>query len=94
VGLGGIHWIAAADLGAQYDVFHIETDAHDIILAHGVAVETFIDYTARAAFDNHAEYVALYGEDRTVAELDLARISTARMLPASLKARLTALHAA
>jgi hypothetical protein len=42
----------------------------------------------RQAFDNYAEYVELYGEERIITEMPLPRISTARLLPPTLKARL------
>ncbi len=42
----------------------------------------------RAAFDNHAEYLDLYGSERIIPEMAQPRISTARLLPDALKARL------
>ena len=76
------------DLPERVTVYHIETEAHDVILAEGTPAETFIDYAGRQAFDNYAEYVALYGADRAIAENPAPRISSARMLPAALCARL------
>lgn len=70
--------------------YHIETEEHDVVIANGVPAETFVDYVGRRAFDNYAEYVGLYGQDRNIAEMPLARISSARMLPAALRARLAA----
>ncbi len=77
-----------AMLEAEYVIYHIETEDHDVILAEGTPVETFIDYVARRAFDNYSEYLELYGEDRTVPEMVYPRISSARMLPQDLKRRL------
>ena len=76
------------DLPERVTVYHIETEAHDVILAEGTPAETFIDYAGRQAFDNYAEYVALYDADRPIAEHPAPRISSARMLPAALCARL------
>ena len=76
------------DLPERVTVYHVETEAHDVILAEGTPAETFIDYAGRQAFDNYAEYVALYGADRAIAENPAPRISSARMLPAALCARL------
>jgi hypothetical protein len=45
-------------------------------------------------FDNYAEYVDLHGDDRTIPEMDLPRISAARLVPATLKARLDGARAA
>ena len=82
------------DLPERVTVYHIETENHDIILAEGTPVETYIDYAGRQAFDNYAEYVALYGADRPIAENPAPRISSARMLPAALCARLGVRRAA
>ena len=83
-----IYWVPLAELGERVTVYHVETENHDIILAEGAPTETYIDYAGRQAFDNYAEYVALYGADRAIAENPAPRISSARMLPAALCARL------
>jgi hypothetical protein len=44
--------------------------------------------SGRRAFDNHADYLALYGEDTAIPEMARPRITSARMLPATLRARL------
>ena len=66
----------------------METEAHDVIIANGASSETFIDVTDRRAFNNYDEYVALYGIERIIPEMDRPRISARRMLPARIKARL------
>jgi hypothetical protein len=82
----GIEWLAIRD---DCTVYHIETDHHDIILADGAAVETFVDYVGRQAFDNHDEYVALYGTELgPIPENTAPRITTARMVPQPVRARL------
>jgi hypothetical protein len=91
---GSIDFVPLAELGESYTVYHVETEAHDIILAEGTPAETFIDYAGRQAFDNHAEFVALYGEDDTIVENSAPRITTARQVPAALRARLGGLQAA
>lgn len=74
--------------------YHIETDVHDVVMANGAPAETFVDHSERRVFDNFAEYVALYGDERAIYEMDLARISAARLVPPHIKARLaTALSA-
>lgn len=77
-----------SDLPARVTYYHVETEDHDVILAHGAPTETFISYVGRAAFDNHADYLALYGADRGMAELPLPRITCTRQLSAALRARL------
>ncbi len=68
--------------------YHIETDNHDVILANGAPAETYVDYIARRAFDNHAEYLALYGEENPIREMPLPRVSAARLVPPAIRARL------
>ncbi len=83
-----IAFVPLADLPPQVTYWHVETEAHDAILANGAAAETFVDYVGRRAFDNHAEYLALYGAERIIAEMPHPRISSRRQLPAALAARL------
>ena len=83
-----IDYVPLGELGDSYTVYHVETENHDVILAEGVPAETFIDYVARRAFDNYAEYLDLYGEDRTIAEAPYPRISSARQVPEALRQKL------
>lgn len=76
------------DRPERVTVYHIETEAHEVILAEGTPAETYIDYAGRRVFDNYAEYVALYGEERGIVENPAPRVTCARMLPPALKARL------
>ncbi len=80
--------VPKSELGASYAVYHIETEDHEIILANGAPAETFIDNVSRRVFDNFAEYQALYGEEVEMTELPLPRATTARQLPAAIRARL------
>lgn len=82
-----IRWVPEAQ-AAGVTVYHIETEAHEVIVANGAATETFIDYTGRQGFDNFAEYLALYGAERIYPEMDRPRITSARMLPEALRALL------
>lgn len=70
--------------------FHVETGAHELILAAGAPAETFVDNGTRTAFDNHPEYTALYRSAPAMAELPLPRAMSARQLPAHIRARLFA----
>lgn len=81
----GIEWVPLSDLPDRFTVYHIETAAHDVILANGAAAETYIDYIARSSFDNHAEYLALYGAEPAIPEMPMPRVSSARLLPASVR---------
>ncbi|WP_428927067.1 Hint domain-containing protein [Marinibacterium sp. SX1] len=85
---GSIRWEPVAGLGERMTYYHVETEAHDVILANGAPAESYIDYVGRQAFDNYAEYLALYGEDRRITEMALPRVSSARLVPAAIRARL------
>lgn len=83
-----IRFVALADMPATFTYYHIETEAHDEILANGAPVETFVDYVGRKGFDNYDEYVALYGCDRIIPEMKRLRISSRRQLPRELLERM------
>jgi hypothetical protein len=84
----GIAFVPLADLPPAVTYWHVETAAHDVVLANGAPAETFIDYVGRKAFDNHREYLDLYGCERIIPEMPAPRISSRRQLPAALAARL------
>ena len=83
-----IDFVPMAELEDRFTVYHIETEAHDVILANGAASETFVDAATRANFDNHQEYLDLYGADRIIPEMDRPRITSPRTLPKSLREKL------
>jgi hypothetical protein len=57
----GITIVAGARPELQsIDYYHVELDGHDVILAEGLAVESYLGGD-RSSFDNVGEYVALYG---------------------------------
>jgi len=80
--------VPLSEFDGSYTVYHVETEAHDIILAEGTPTETYIDYVGRQAFDNYDEHVTLQGEDRRIVEMACPRITSARLLPGSIRARL------
>jgi len=81
--------VPLAEFDGSYTVYHIETETQDIILAEGVPAETYIDYVGRQAFDNYAEYIALYGEEASITEMPYPCVSSARLLPEEIKRRLS-----
>ena len=58
--------ILRADAPNGVEYFHIELDAHEVILAEGLPAESFIDDQSRAVFDNAFEYEMLYGEGERI----------------------------
>lgn len=85
---GSVDWVPFSATPARQTVYHIETEAHDVILANGAPTESFVDYKGRMAFDNYSEYTKLYCADRVIVEAPIPRISTRRMVPPALRARL------
>lgn len=63
--------------------YHVETEAHEVILAEGVPTESYVDMPSREVFDN--------GDERAdaprIEPMDLPRISSARLVPDHLKTR-------
>ncbi|MCP9835386.1 MULTISPECIES: Hint domain-containing protein [unclassified Cyanobium] len=76
-----------ADLADKITYWHIETEGHEEILANGAPTETFVDYVGRRSFDNHQEYLDLYGCERIIPEMTRPRVSSRRQLPAATAAR-------
>jgi hypothetical protein len=80
--------VPLSEMGETYTVYHIETEEHEIILANGAPAETFIDNVSRRAFDNFAEFEALYGDVPEMEELPYPRAMSARQVPVAIKVRL------
>jgi predicted outer membrane repeat protein len=80
--------VPLAEMGETYTVYHIETEAHEIILANGAPAETFIDNVSRRVFDNYAEFEALYGNVAEMEELPYPRAMSVRQVPGRIRARL------
>ncbi|NKX44051.1 Hint domain-containing protein [Roseicyclus persicicus] len=83
-----IHPVPLAKMPATFTYWHVETEAHEAVLAENCPAETFIDYAPRDGFDNYDAYLARYGEERIITEMDVPRISTQRLLLPSLRQRL------
>lgn len=74
--------VPASELAERVTYYHVETENHDIILAAGAAAETFVGATNRAAFDNYAQYVSLFGEpDGAMPVLPYPRVFGPRQVP-------------
>lgn len=86
--------VPLGQMGTSYDIYHVETQDHEIILANGAATETFIDSVSRRVFANFDEYLSLYGDEGQMQELSLPRINSARQLPAFVRTKLTRTQAA
>ncbi|MEQ8258620.1 MAG: Hint domain-containing protein [Roseovarius confluentis] len=86
--------VPLSEFDGSYTVYHVETENHDLILAEGTAAETYIDYLGRSNFHNYPEYLELYGEEVTISEMTLPRVSASRLVPDALRRKLSANNAA
>lgn len=69
-----------------FTYYHVETDAHELILAEGCAAESYLDMPDRSAFANGGERA----DAEPIAEMNMPRITTRRLLPQETIARLQA----
>lgn len=83
-----ITWASPAAYPAKMQVYHGETENHDVIVANGTPAERFVGAAERPMFDNHSDYLALYGAARLIAESAVPRVPAARLLSTGLRARL------
>jgi len=58
--------ITQADAVDVVEYFHVELEAHEIIIAEGAATESYIECDNRGMFRNAAEFDALYPDDQRV----------------------------
>jgi hypothetical protein len=74
---------------ASFTYYHVELEHHALILAEGLAAETFVDNVERMAFDNWAEYEALFPDGAPpMTEMDLPRAKSSRQTPRWIRERL------
>ena len=72
-----------------FTYYHLELEGHELIVAEGVAAETFVDNADRMYFDNWAEHQALFGTDVQITEMSSPRAKSARQVPAATLRRLS-----
>ncbi|WP_268843659.1 Hint domain-containing protein [Acidocella facilis] len=75
------------DIPAQFTYYHVELASHELLLAEGVAAESFVDNIERMHFHNWDERSA---PETAIAELPYPRAKSARQVPAAARARLLA----
>ncbi len=73
---------------AVFTYYHVELADHSLILAEGVAAETFMDNLDRLTFDNWDEHQALYPQGLAIQEMALPRANSARQVPQASRDRL------
>jgi len=86
--VNGTSIVRISGLPETFIYYHIELEDHALVMAEGVAAETFVDNVTRRRFDNWAEYESRFGDAPAINEMDLPRVKSARMLPRAIKTRL------
>jgi hypothetical protein len=71
-----------------FTYYHIETEAHELLVAEGCPAESFLDYSDTFGFDNADER-----DDRVIREMSLPRIASQRLLPAGIRNRMVSREA-
>ena len=92
--VNGTSVVRETDVPETFSYYHVELDDHSLILAEGVASETFIDNADRMAFDNWGEHLALYPGGRDIEEMPLPRAQSHRQVPEAIRRTLAARAAA
>jgi Hint domain len=81
--------IQQADAVDQVDYFHIEFEAHEVILAEGAPAESYVECDNRQGFHNAHEFAALYPDDaRAPFSYCLPRVEAGMAELAAIRARL------
>ncbi|MCB4769299.1 Hint domain-containing protein [Ancylobacter sp. Lp-2] len=83
--VNGTSIVRRTDMPARFAYYHVELADHSLVLAEGVAAETFVDNVTRRRFDNWHE-----APEAAIAELDLPRVKSARQLPDGIRRRIAA----
>jgi hypothetical protein len=68
--------------------YHVELAEHALILAEGVAAESFVDNVNRLSFDNGPEHEAMMGGAPSIVEMAYPRAQSHRQVPPAIHAAL------
>lgn len=83
--IGGTSIVRDTVEAGVFCYYHVELDTHEILLAEGVAAESFLAVVETMAFDNRHEREA----GAPCEELPYPRAKAARQVPAAIRQRLT-----
>jgi hypothetical protein len=85
--VNGTSVVRETDMPDIFTFYHVELDSHDLLIAEGVAAESFLMGVEDMGFDNLATREAPAG---TAVEMPYPRVKSARQMPASVRALLAA----
>jgi hypothetical protein len=86
--VNGTSVVRANDMPVTFTYYHVELDDHSLILAENTLAETFVDNVDRMAFDNWADYEALYPDGKPIVEMSYPRAKAHRQVPRAIRERL------
>jgi hypothetical protein len=87
--VNGVSIFREPSMPGTFIYYHVELENHALILAEGVAAETFVDNASRMAFDNWAEHAALFGVRAEVPEMSYLRVKSIRQVPRRVQEQLS-----
>lgn len=82
--VNGTSIVREAQMPLLFTYFHVELDAHDLLVAENTPAESFLEAIADMRLDNFPERATLPGE-AAVTEMPFARVKAARQLPESVR---------
>jgi hypothetical protein len=85
--VNGTSIVTETAMPVVFTYYHVQLDSHDVLLAEGVAAESFLDGAEDMRFDNIDSRPAQVDGIR---ELPMARVKSARQVPASIRATIAA----
>ena len=83
--VNGLSIVRETNVPARFSYFHVEVAEHALLLAEGLAAESFVHNAEDGRFDNWADRA-----DVVIPEMDLPLAKSARQVPAAIQARLSA----
>ena len=85
--VNGVSILREKDMPLLFNYYHVELDAHELVIAENMPAESFLEAVADSRNDNFPERSALSGAAPTT-EMDLPRVKAARQLPPSVRTRI------
>ncbi len=85
--VNGVSILHEKDMPLLFSYYHVELDAHELVMAENTPAESFLEAVSDIRTDNFPERSTLPGAAPT-AEMELPRVKAARQLPQSVRTRI------